>query len=91
MHLGDIIEIKYGPDRVLHLEYRGNLDFNFRVVRTINTKFEYGDLVHVPFIRKNQPLSGWVIMRNNKIIGQYNSADNHLINEKRIIPLKKYK
>lgn len=91
MHLGDIIEIKYGPDRVLHLEYRGNLDFNFRVVRTINTKFEYGDLVHVPFIRENQPLSGWVIMRNNKIIGQYNSADNHLINEKRIIPLKKYK
>lgn len=91
MHPGDIMEIKYGPDRVLHLEYRGNVDYNFRVVRTINTKFEYGDLVHVPFIRENQPLSGWVIMRNNKIIGQYNSADNHLINEKRIIPLKKYK
>ena len=89
MHPGDIMEIKYGPDRVLHLEYRGNVDYNFRVVQTINTKFEYGDLVHVPFIRENQPLSGWVIMRNNRIIGQYNSADNHLVNKKRIIPLKK--
>lgn len=86
---GDIMEIQYGPDRVLHLEYRGNFHFNFRVVKTINTKFEYGDLVHVPFIRVGEPLSGWDIMRNNKIIGQYNSAQNHLINEKRIISLKK--
>lgn len=89
MHPGDIMEIKYGSDRVLHLEYQGNVHFNYRVVRTINTKFEYGDLVHVPFIRENEPLSGWDIMRNNKIIGQYNSAQNHLINEKRIISLKK--
>lgn len=89
MHPGDIMEIKYGPDRVLHLEYRGNVHYNFRVVQTINTRFEYDDLVHVPFIKVGAPLYGWDIMRNNKIIGQYNSAQNHLINEKRIISLKK--
>ncbi|MBM6806613.1 hypothetical protein H6A24_08910 [Bacteroides caecicola] len=89
MHKGDIMEIQYGPDRKLRLEYQGNVHFNFKVVQTINTMFEYNDLVHVPFIREGEPLIGWDIMRNNKFIGQYNSAENHLINKKRIIPLKK--
>ena len=89
MHPGDIMEIKYGPDRKLRLEYRGNGHYNFRVVQTINTRFEYGDLVHVPFIKVGEPLNGWDIMRNNKIIGQYKSSENHLINEKRIIRLPK--
>lgn len=88
MYPGDIMEIQYGPDRKLRLEYRGNFHYNFRVVQTINTKFEYDDLVHVPFIKVGAPLIGWDIMRNNKIIGQYNSAQNHLINEKRIIRLQ---
>ncbi|MDN0078974.1 hypothetical protein QVO32_06050 [Bacteroides gallinaceum] len=89
MHKGDVMEIQYGPDRKLRLEFQGNAHFNFKVVNTVNTMFEYGDLVHVPFIREGEPLIGWDIMRNNRIIGQYNSADNHLINKKRIIPLKK--
>ena len=89
MQLGDIVEIQYGPDRKLRLEYRGDVHYNFRVVQTINTMFEYGDLVHVPFFKEGEPVNGWEIMRNNKLIGQYQSAENHLINEKRIIRLKK--
>lgn len=89
MHLGDILKIQYGPDRELGLVYRGDTHYNFRVMQTINTMFEYGDLVHVPFIKVGEPLHGWEVMRNGIFIGHYNSAKGHLINEKHIIKLPK--
>lgn len=82
---GDIMEIHYGPDRKLRMKYRGDYFFNYKVVQTVNTRFEYGDLVHVPPLKEGEPINGWDIMRNNKRIGQYRSADNHLINFKQII------
>lgn len=89
MHKGDIIEIKYGPDRKLSLVYRGDTHYNFQVKKTSNTKFEPGDLVHVPFIKIGEPLNGWEVKRNGIFIGHYNSAKDHLINEKHIIKLPK--
>lgn len=84
MSSGDIMEIHYEPDRILRMEYRGDYFFNYKVVQTINTRFEYGDLVHVPPFKVGEPINGWDIMRNNKKIGQYYSAENHLINFKRV-------
>lgn len=85
MNIGDIMEVHYGPDREIRMEYQGNKHFNYKVLQTVNTKFECGDLVHVPPFEEGEPLVGWDIMRNDKIIGQYNSAENHLINFKQII------
>ena len=86
---GDTLEIQYGPDRKLSLVYRGDTHYNFRVKKTSNTKFEPGDLVHVPFIKIGEPLNGWEVKRNGIFIGHYNSAKDHLINEKHIIKLPK--
>lgn len=89
MNHGDILEIQYGPDRKLRLEYLGDQHFNYKVVQTINTLFKYGDIVHVPDIKEGEPLSGWDVIRDNKMIGKYYSAENHLINSKRIIRRQK--
>lgn len=89
MQPGDTLEIQYGPDRKLSLVYRGDTHYNFQVKKTSNTKFEPGDLVHVPFIKIGEPLNGWEVKRNGIFIGHYNSAKDHLINEKHIIKLPK--
>lgn len=89
MQSGDTLEIQYGPDRKLSLVYRGDTHYNFQVKKTSNTKFEPGDLVHVPFIKIGEPLNGWEVKRNGIFICHYNSAKDHLINEKHIIKLPK--
>lgn len=86
---GDTLEIQYGLDRKLSLVYRGDTHYNFQVKKTSNTKFEPGDLVHVPFIKIGESLNGWEVKRNGIFIGHYNSAKDHLINEKHIIKLPK--
>lgn len=52
MNIGDIMEVHYGPDREIRMEYQGNKHFNYKVLQTVNTKFECGDLVHVPLLKK---------------------------------------
>lgn len=84
----DKIEISYIPDRVLCLAFQRK-DFGgyvFRVVSTKNvTSIQQGDIICIPKIRLGYPLMHCTLHRNQEFVGDYNSAQDHAVQNVRVV------
>lgn len=74
---GDVIEVKYSPNRILLLEfYRESC---YKVVSNKNSSLEQGDVIYVDMFYIGHPLMISKVVREGKEKGRYRSADNHVI------------
>lgn len=74
---GDIIEIKYYPNRILLLEFIRK-DY-YKVVSSKNSLLEQGDTVYISMFAIGYPLMISEVIRNGISKGKYQSAHGHNI------------
>lgn len=72
---GDIIEVKYVPDRLVLLEFIRK-DY-YKVVSSKNSSLRQGDIVYISMFAIGYPLMVSDIIRNGESKGKYQSARGH--------------
>jgi len=69
LHINQIINIKYSPDRALKLAYLGNMDFE--VKQSQNSKLQIGDIIKVLRLESTYPFVCENVRRKGKDLGEY--------------------
>lgn len=71
---GDKVKLEWAPDRVVLLEALG--DEHFRVIKSLNSQLQMGDLLEIPIFMLHQPLLVKSVMRDGENYGQYTAGIN---------------
>lgn len=69
LSVGDLIEIRWNPDRVIAIRFLGKS--RFFVVRSENSKLQVGDTFECPFFVQNEPLFIDHLKHNNQQLSSY--------------------
>lgn len=77
---GDLMSVMYSPDKVVKLEAIGN--GRYKVISAVNSfLLQPFDEISLPILRKGIPFMASRIIRNNECVGDYTSANGHVITE----------
>lgn len=86
LSINDDIVVRYTPDRELHLRYLGNKKY---IVVESNTQLETGDVFISDFFIRGYSFLARNVMRGKVCMGNYLSANNHVITEARKLCYKR--
>lgn len=71
---GNKVKLEWAPDRVVLLEALG--DEHFRVIKSLNSQLQMGDVLEIPIFILHQPLIVKSVMRDGEDYGQYSAGMN---------------
>lgn len=69
LHINQIIQIKYSPNKLLKLKYLGSMNFEVMIVE--NNKLQTGDILTILCIQHNFPFVCENVTRKGKELGKY--------------------